>query len=321
MSFRIRIEPSGRTFTAEAGETLLEAGLRAGVHLRYNCSTGTCGECQARLVEGEVRPGQPHDFVFTEAQKLQGYILLCSNHPASDMVLEAEEAHDSSDIPLQALETRVARLERPDEDHLLLYLRTPRTRTLRFLAGQYVTVAVSELAPRPLAIASCPCNGLLLQFHLRRDPQDPFAVYAFETLRVGMPVTVHGPFGEFLFDEQAHRPQVMVAEGTGFAPIKSLIEHAVALEAPEPLYLVWVAPEGGHYLHNFCRSLVDALDDFHYYPLAETGPDYPQAAARLATLPPEADYHVAASPALTSVVEQALGRREASGRLLRFVMS
>jgi len=94
--------------------------------------------------------------------------------------------------------------------------------------------------------------------------------YSFETLRVGMPVTVSCPFGEFLFDEEAHRLQVMVAKGTGFAPIKSLIEHAVALEAPEALYLVWVAPQGG-------RSLVDALDDFQYYPLAETGLDYPQA--------------------------------------------
>ncbi len=269
MTYRIRVQPSGHEFTCEARETLLEAALRAGLNLNHGCLSGTCGDCLARVVQGPVGSVEFHDYVIGEALRGQGCTLLCRTRPGGDMVIEAHEAAGSQDIPEQQVTARVARVEAVGEAYRVLHLRTPRTRTLRFLAGQSVSLTLAGLPARTLAVASCPCNGLVLQFHLRREPGDPFSERVFGSLAAGDPVELQGPYGSFTLDENERRPLLMVAADTGFAPLKSLIEHAIALEWAAPLQLVRIAPEAGeHYLGNYCHAWEDALDAFTYRPLA-----------------------------------------------------
>jgi CDP-4-dehydro-6-deoxyglucose reductase len=150
----------------------------------------------------------------------------------------------------------------------LLHLQTPRTSRLRFLAGQHVTLRTAAGAETELPIASCPCDDRNLQFHVRRAPGDAFAQQVFERLRVSDAVTLEGPRGEFVLRDGSTRALVFLAYDTGFAPIKSLIEHAMSLENAESMHLYWIARDAhGHYMQNLCRAWADALDNFSYTPL------------------------------------------------------
>ncbi len=301
MSHTVRLLPDGREFSAEPQETLLEAALRSGIDLQYGCAGGTCGECKARVVSGQLGAAEFHDYVLTDAEKAQGVVLLCRSHAATDLVIEADEVRPG-DIPLQRLTARIAGMERHG-DYLLLQLRTPRTRTLRFLAGQSVVLSVPGIGSRSLAVASCPCNGMLLQFHLHAGEYDPLTRHLFATARLSDAIEVEGPVGRFTLDESSTRPLVMVAEGTGFAPIKSLIEHYIALDMPQTLYLFWLTETGGHYLANLCRAWHDALDRFEFRLMDTEEREAPARAIRreLPAVGP-ADWYLATGPCLAGAL-------------------
>jgi len=272
MTFQVEMLPSGHRFTVEAGDTLLDGALRSGLNVRYNCSSGSCGDCRARLISGKLGLVDHFDYVFREAEKQQGQFLLCRARAAGDLVIEALEASQPADIPHQEISTQAAGLETLSEDILTLQLRTPRSKTLWFLAGQHVTLHLDGLAPRSKSVASCPCNGRVLQFHVRRRPGDPFSDRIFDQLKLRDKISLEGPFGDFILDENSERPAIFMAYETGFAPIKSIIEHAISLEWPSPIHLYWVArEESGHYQENICRSWETALDDYHFYPLIGSG--------------------------------------------------
>lgn len=284
MSAKITIQPSGHQFVAEAGETILESALRAGLNMNYHCSNGSCGECKGRLLSGELAEVLHHDYVLSAQDKRDGKVLLCRARAATDLDIEAGEAHGVDDIPVQTLETQVAKLERPMEDVMVLHLRTPRSSTLRFLAGQHVTLHFDGMPPRNKSIASCPCNGMVLQFHVRRVAGDALSEYIFSQLKTRQKVRVEGPYGDFVLDEESERPLIFLAYETGFAPIKSLIEHAMALEQGQPMRLYWIArSEADHYLANYCRSWQDALDDFEFHSLVGV-PHSPEVDAALQEL-------------------------------------
>lgn len=272
MSFRIRLLPSGKEFTAEKNETVIDAALRSGISLHYNCNTGTCGGCGGRIKSGQVCETRQHDFHFSDAQKAQGHVLLCVTAAQSDLEIEVKEAGSAEDIPLQQIPTKVEQMERVQDDTLILHLRTPRSQTLHFLAGQHLSLTIANMPPRNKSLASCPCNAMRLQFHIRRVPGDPFSEYVFTQLKTAQTVTAEGPWGNFSLDENSKRPIIFIAYETGFAPIKSIIEHAIALELDQPLHLYWMAHRpGNHYLSNLCRSWLDALDNFSYTELTGDG--------------------------------------------------
>lgn len=269
MSASVRVEPSGHEFIVEGNDTLLEAALRAGIPLNYGCSNGNCGECRARLVSGQVRKVHPHDFVLKESEKNQGVILLCSYTAVTDVVIEASVA-GADDIPQQRIATKVRAIEPLGEDIVALHLMTPRSQRLRFLAGQSVSLAIGDIvADYPLA--SCPCEDRHIEVHVRRD-NSPFARKVFNDLRKEDVVILEGPRGDFVMKIDSRRPNIFVAWEDGFAPIKSLIQHAMSLEVAESMHLYWIAGTLGQYQENLCRAWADALDHFHYLPIEVTGP-------------------------------------------------
>lgn len=264
MTARVVLQPSGREFEVLGADTLLEAGLRAGLGLNYGCSGGNCGLCKARVLSGEVRKVRHPDYVFSEAEKNQGYVLLCSCSADGDVVLDAGIASRPEEIQFQEIAARVKEVTPLTDKVMLMHLQTPRSTRLRFLAGQSVALSAGEDAG-VYPIASCPCDDRNLQFHVRRIAGDRFAERVFNGLRPGDSIGIYGPVGEFVLRQGSRRPLLLLACNSGFAPIKSLVEHAVSLEEAESLHLYWLATvEGGHYLSNWCRAWADALENFHY---------------------------------------------------------
>ena len=263
----VRLLPSEHTFVIEGKDTILEAALRAGLALNYGCSNGNCGLCKARVVSGESQRSCHHDYVLTEAERNQGYMLMCSHTPVTDLVIEAAEAGSAADIPQQQIAARVKRTEALSEAVSLLQLQTPRTNRLRFLAGQSVMLDLNDSLSREYPLASCPCDDRNLQFHIHHEAGDPFTERV-AGLRPQAVVNLAGPYGEFVLDETSLRPLLFLAGDTGFAPIKSLIEHAMSRDVADSLHLYWAtSAPGGHYLQNLCRSWADALDHFRYTPV------------------------------------------------------
>lgn len=268
MSAQVTLRPSGHQFAVEGHETLLQAGMRAGLKLNYGCGNGSCGMCKVRVTAGQVVRTMATDYPLSENEKTQGYVLACAHTSASsELTIETLEARGPADIPQQQIVTTVRALRSLAPDTLLLHLQTPRSHRLRFLAGQSVTLGLAEGDGLRTAypIASCPCDDRNLQFFIARDADDPLAARLFAGgLKHGDAVTVWGPSGEFVLVEDAH-PLVFAACDTGFAPVKSLIEHALSLDAFPSITLFWLATRpDGHFMANQCRAWSEALDPFEY---------------------------------------------------------
>ena len=267
MAAQVHLMPSGHEFFVEGNNSILEAGLSAGLALNYGCSNGNCGKCKAKLLSGEVKKIRQHDYVIPEAEKNQGYILACSNTAISDIVLEADEATHADEIPLQKISARVKKVEKLNNDLVVLHLRTPRTQRLRFLAGQKARLSTIGIDPIQYHIASCPCDEMNLQFHICRQADNPLAEYVFTEIQNSESLNVEGPDGEFVLREDTTRPLLFIAFNTGFAPIKSLIEHAMTLDVNEFSHLYWFHQASNKpYMHNLGRAWADAFDTFRYTP-------------------------------------------------------
>ena len=274
MSVQVTVQPAGHEFFVEGSDTLLEAALRAGIPLDYGCSNGNCGECKARLVSGQVKKVHPHDYVLKEAERENGAILLCSYAPITDVVVEAHVA-GADDIPEQSIPTKVKAVEHFNDHLAALHLTAPRSQRLRFLAGQHVTLSAHG-AEGEYYVASCPCEDRHIELHVRRDNRG-FSRQVFNGLRKEDGVQIIGPHGHFVMKLDSRRPVIFIAWEEGFAPIKSLVQHAMSLEIAESMHLYWAAGEAGHYQDNLCRAWADALDEFSYQPL-----DVGQGAAAVA---------------------------------------
>jgi CDP-4-dehydro-6-deoxyglucose reductase len=200
MSAQATVIPSGHEFFVEGAETILEAGLRGGLALNYGCSNGNCGLCKIRVVSGETRKTRHHDYALTEAEKGIGYILGCSNTAVSDVVLEADEAKGTNDIPKQSISLRIKKIDQPNPGVLILSARTPRTSRLRFLAGQGATLSIDHVGSGFYPIACCPCDDMNLQFHIALSDADPVSGY-LQTAKANDMLALEGPVGCFVLNQ------------------------------------------------------------------------------------------------------------------------
>jgi CDP-4-dehydro-6-deoxyglucose reductase len=315
MSAQVTLRPSGNQFAVEGHETLLQAGMRAGLKLNYGCGNGTCGMCKVRVTAGQVVRTMPTDYPLSETEKSQGYVLACAHTAASsELTLETLEAGGPADIPQQQIVTTVRAVRALAPDTMLLHLQTPRSHRLRFLAGQSVTLGLSDGdgLRASYSIASCPCDDRNLQFFIARDADDPVAQRLFGGgVKAGDAVTVWGPSGEFVLVEDTH-PLVFAACDTGFAPVKSLIEHALSLDAAPSISLFWLATRpDGHFLANQCRAWSEAFDPFEYtlssHDDAATGASEMAAAIRADLFDIDCAFYIAGPAAFVDALRAELG--------------
>ena len=306
-----KILPSGREFPSQGNQTLLEAGLQSGLALGYGCSNGNCGECLAKVISGEVRQIRHHDYMISEGEKCDGHVLMCCNSAVTNVVLEAPEAQNSDEIPRQHITARLRNIEFVNNDVALLHLKTPRSRRLRFLAGQRVQLGGGDLPVAVHSISSCPCDDMNLHFQIPRLANNEFSDFVFNHLKKGALIDINGPEGDFIFNESSNRSLVFIAWKTGFAPVRSLIEHGMALEVTNSMSLIWMAGSmKDRYQDNLCRSWQDAFDNFHYLPVdADPGDGTVNTESTLALLNIKSadlgnyDFYVAGNEALVKAYE------------------
>jgi CDP-4-dehydro-6-deoxyglucose reductase len=238
MAFKITIKPSNHDFPAEAGETILEAGLKHGFVLPYGCRNGVCGACKGRVLEGAVDHGNHQSMMLSESEKAEGMALFCCAIPKSDLAIECREMNAVRDFPVKTMPCRVEKMERVAEDVMVLYLKLPANERLQFMAGQYIDVLQKEGKPRSFSLANAPHDDEFLQLHVRNIAGGVFTQHVFNEMKERDIMRFKGPLGTF-FLRDSDKPVMFVASGTGFAPIKSIIEHALHLGIQRSMHFYW----------------------------------------------------------------------------------
>ena len=241
MSFTTTILPSGHKFSVEAHENILEAALKQGFTLPYSCRDGVCGVCKGKVLQGEVDYGKHQASTLSEAEKSVGIALFCCAKPRSDLVIECREVSTLNDIPVKLLPTRVHKLEKLAEDVMVIYLKLPASERLQFLAGQYIDILQKTGKPRSFSLANAPHDDEFLQLHVRNIAGGNFTHHVFNEMKERDILRIRGPLGTFFLREDSAKPIIFVASGTGFAPIKGIIEHALQIGMQRPMHFYWGA--------------------------------------------------------------------------------
>ena len=223
MTFQVSVNPSGRQFSCEAGETVLAAAMRAGVQLPYGCKNGACGSCKGKLVSGSVELGPHQARALSTEEQAAGQTLFCCAVPHSDVSIEAREVLGVGDFPVKKSPVRVARLERAADDVMLMSLQLPATERLQYKAGQYVEFLLKDGKRRAYSIATPPHADDLLSLHIRHMPGGVFTDHVFGAMKEKDILRFEGPLGTFFLREDSNKPIVLLASGTGFAPIKAIL--------------------------------------------------------------------------------------------------
>lgn len=269
MSYSVKIEPSGHAFQVEENETILEAALRQGVTLPYGCRNGACGSCVAKVVSGEIKyDDEDHPPAVTEDEHAIGMTALCQAHAASDVVIESREVEMDKDIQVKILPCRIDAMERLNHDVMLLKLKLPSTERLQFLAGQYIEILLKDGRRRSFSLANAPHNDEHLELHIRHIEGGEFTSEVFEHMHVKDILRIEGPHGQFFLREDSERPIIFMAGGTGFAPFKGMIEHALAAGIMRPMHLYWGArAKEDLYEHELAEKFAAEHENIHYTPV------------------------------------------------------
>jgi CDP-4-dehydro-6-deoxyglucose reductase len=225
MPHQITIEPSGHVFFAQPGETVLQAALREGYSLPYGCRNGACGTCKGKIIQGKVDFGSHNESTLTEIEKQAGMALFCCAVPLSELVIECREIGAIKDIKIKMLPCRVQKLERVAPDVMIISLKLPANERLQFLAGQYIDILMKDGKRRSYSLANAPHDDELLQLHVRNYNGGAFAEHVFSKMKEKDILRFEGPLGAFFLREDSDKPIIFVASGTGFAPVKSILEH------------------------------------------------------------------------------------------------
>jgi len=239
MTHQVTIRNTGHQFPAQEGESILQAALNAGLVLPYGCRDGACGTCKGKLIEGKLDYGRHSEKVLTPAEREQGYALFCQGKPLGDVVIEAREVRRAGDIPVKKLPARVQRMQRAAEDVMILYLKLPANERLQFLPGQYVDLLLKDGTRRSFSMGNAPHDDEFVQLHVRHVVGGSFTDHVFATMKERDIVRFEGPLGTFFLREESDKPIVFVASGTGFAPIKAIIEAALQKGVTRPMTLYW----------------------------------------------------------------------------------
>ncbi len=275
MTYRISLQPGDHDFSAEADQTVLEAALAADLLLPHSCRDGACGACKGRVLQGRVDYGKHSEGALSAAEREAGYALFCCAKPLSDLVVEARNVTRAGDIPVRKLPCRVQKLTRLAPDVMLLDLKLPASEDFRFRAGQYIDILLADGQRRSFSIANAPHDASHLELHVRQIDGGRFTGQVFGTMKEKDILRFEGPLGSFWLREDSSRPIVMVAGGTGFAPIKGMVEHAIHAGLQRPITLYWGARDrAGLYLDELARSWEAALPGLRYIPvLSEAKPE------------------------------------------------
>lgn len=271
MSFTISLQPANRQFNVERDEAILPAAIRQGIGLPYGCRDGACGSCKSRLLQGRVIHGAHQLKALSVEEEDAGLILTCCATPQSDCVVEARSVPGAGDYPVLKLPSRVLSIERPAADVAVLRLQLPANQNLKYRAGQYVEFILRDGARRSYSMANAPHlvgSPPTIELHLRHMPGGKFTDHVFSAMKEKDILRMEGPFGSFFLREESPKPIVMLAGGTGFAPIKAMLQHLQQSASTRPLVLYWGArTKADLYQHGWCLQMASDMPALRYVPV------------------------------------------------------
>ncbi len=268
MTFQISVQPSGRTFTVEPDEAMLGAGIRQGIGLPYGCKDGACGSCKCKKLEGTVIHGPHQSKALSDEEEANGFVLTCCGVPQSDVVLESRQVTEAGAFAIRKMPARVASLERKSHDVMAIKLQLPASDPFVYHAGQYVEFLLRDGSRRSYSMANAPHNGPGVELHIRHMPGGKFTEHVFGVMKEKEIQRIEGPFGSFYLREESDKPMVLLASGTGFAPIKALIEHMQFQGITRPATLYW----GGRrpedlYMDDWVQARLLEMPNLTYIPV------------------------------------------------------
>jgi CDP-4-dehydro-6-deoxyglucose reductase, E3 len=232
--------PSGKTFQVDLGETVLAAAMRQNIGLPYGCRNGACGSCKGNIVSGEVDYGAHQPRTLTDAEKAAGKALFCCAKPLTDLVLDVREI-SAGDIHIRTLPCRVEKIDKVAHDVVVLKLRLPANERMQFRAGQYIDILLRDGKRRSFSMANAPHADEFIELHIRAVPGGTFSQHVMNEMKERAILRFEGPLGSFFLREETDKPIIFMAGGTGFAPIKSIIEHALHTHVDRQMVLYWGA--------------------------------------------------------------------------------
>ena len=272
MSFQITVQPSGRSFTADTTETLLAAGIRQGIGLPYGCKDGACGSCKCQKIEGTVVHGVHQSKALSDEEEAQGLILTCCATAQSDLILESRQVTEAGAFPIKKMPVRVVSLVKKSDDVMVIHLQLPATDVMQFHAGQYIEFLLRDGSRRSYSMGNAPhtleAGAPKVELHIRHMPGGKFTDPVFTTMKEKDILRVEGPYGSFFLREDSDKPMVLLASGTGFAPIKALIEHMQHKGITRPATLYW----GGRrpsdlYMNDWVAGQLAQMPNLRYVPV------------------------------------------------------
>jgi CDP-4-dehydro-6-deoxyglucose reductase len=266
MSFQISVQPSGRQFEVQAGETILAAGIRQGIGLPYGCKDGACGSCKCKKISGTVTHGAHQSKALSADEEAAGMVLTCCAQVDSDVVLESRQVTEAGAFVVRKFPVRVISLEKKSDDVMVVQLQLPANDSFQYHAGQYVEFLLRDGARRSYSMANAPASTM--ELHIRHMPGGKFTDHVFGEMKEKEIQRIEGPFGGFYLREDSQKPMVLLASGTGFAPIKAIIEQMQQNGITRPATLYW----GGRrpadlYMNDWVLAQVAAMPNLRYVPV------------------------------------------------------
>lgn len=274
MVFQITVQPGPHVFQADEDETILDAALRQGLSMPHSCRDGACGTCRGKVLGGTVDHGKAQLSALDARAREAGFALLCCARAKSDLLVEIKDMRSPQEMPVKTLPTRVEKMTLAAPDVMIVELRLPTGVRLPFLAGQYIDI-LTKGGRRAFSIANAPLDDALLQLHIRRIPGGQFTTHVFTGMKERDMLRINGPHGSFFLRETSDKPIILVAGGTGFAPIKAIVEQTIAEGCQRPVFLYW----GGRrredlYLRDLAEQWAKEHPHIHFIPvLSEPAPD------------------------------------------------
>ena len=271
MPFKVLVQPAGLEFEVARDEAILPAAIRAGVGLPYGCRDGACGSCKSRLLQGRVIHGAHQAKALPPQEEADGWILTCCATPQTDCVVQARTVAGAGEYPQLKMPARVATLSRPAPDVVLMRLQLPATVAFKYRAGQYLEFILRDGARRSYSMANAPerlGEPPAVELHLRHMPGGKFTDHVFAAMKERDILRVEGPFGSFFLREDSDAPIVLLASGTGFAPIKAIIEHMQVAGIERPTVLYWgCRTKADLYLHDWALAAAATMPHLRYVPV------------------------------------------------------
>lgn len=255
MAFHVTVRPANHQFTVEDDETVLEAALRQGFAFPYGCRNGACGSCKGRVLSGAVSYGPTRPPGLTEDNAAAGFALFCQAVPVDDLEIEVREIGVARDIVIKTLPCRVAARTLVAPDVVELRLQLPATERLQFLAGQYLDILLKGGDRRSYSLANAPHDDRQLVLHIKKMPGGRFSDTVFNEMKEKALLRIEGPLGTFILDEESERPRLFIGGGTGFAPLKGMLDHLIETGLDRPHHLFWGARDAtGIYAPEWLRE-------------------------------------------------------------------